>query len=173
MSEESTRQTRRTAGGEGGGQSEAFAEAANAFCSWARGPITWSGSDEVLMALRTVLELYVCARRLVLPTLAEPADDVPQVTYADSKGIYTRFGALPINYYGVVSDPTTVPPGDRDIGDPADDLADIYRDVANGLARWNVGDRGEAERHWRLRFETHWGQHAVDALRVLHFVARS
>jgi len=71
--------------------------------------------------------------------------------------------------YWQVFDPTT----DRsaDAGSLADDLADIYRDLKEGLIHQQVGTRRAEEIvwDWRLLFYSHWGKHAMDALLTLHF----
>ncbi|HEY3331377.1 MAG TPA: DUF5063 domain-containing protein [Capsulimonadaceae bacterium] len=54
------------------------------------------------------------------------------------------------------------------VGDVADDLADIYRDVKNGLILYDCGYIDEAVSEWRESFLVHWGDHLVDALRYLH-----
>ncbi len=56
-------------------------------------------------------------------------------------------------------------------GSLADDIADIYRDLKEGL------DLKEARRSepedsiwgWRIGFYSHWGKHAIDALLAIHF----
>ncbi|HKF48852.1 MAG TPA: DUF5063 domain-containing protein [Terracidiphilus sp.] len=52
-------------------------------------------------------------------------------------------------------------------GSLADDLADIYRDLSEPLNETSTPpeDRIWA---WRFSFRSHWGQHAVDALRAIH-----
>lgn len=50
----------------------------------------------------------------------------------------------------------------------ADDVLDIYRDVRRGLWFWEKGEMADAVWEWRFSFESHWGNHAVDALRALH-----
>jgi Domain of unknown function (DUF5063) len=57
-------------------------------------------------------------------------------------------------------------------GSLADDIADIYRDLKNGLVPF---DSGSASLDgtiwgWRLLFYSHWGAHAMDALRTIHFL---
>jgi hypothetical protein len=47
----------------------------------------------------------------------------------------------------------------------ADDIADIYRDLKRG-SNCLKDDPAEAIFHWRFGFYTHWGMHAVDALRI-------
>jgi hypothetical protein len=51
---------------------------------------------------------------------------------------------------------------------PSDDLLDVYWDLQRGLAAFDSGRASEAVWIWRFGFETHWGDHAVDALRALH-----
>ncbi len=82
--------------------------------------------------------------------------------------LYARLGSLPFGYYGVVFDPHTIPPEEPVIGDLADDLADIYRDLKDGMNLWTAGHHVEAVCHWRQHFGFHWGRHAADAIRALH-----
>jgi hypothetical protein len=50
----------------------------------------------------------------------------------------------------------------------ADDLADIYRDIKNGLWLHENRHSTEAIWEWKHSFNTHWGRHAVGALHALH-----
>lgn len=54
------------------------------------------------------------------------------------------------------------------IGSLDDDFADIARDLETGMAYWNGGFPNNAVWEWSFHFGTHWGDHAVDALRALH-----
>ena len=56
-------------------------------------------------------------------------------------------------------------------GNLADDLADIYRDLADGLAKWRRGERESAAWEWQFHFACHWGDHLTSALRALHALA--
>jgi hypothetical protein len=53
-------------------------------------------------------------------------------------------------------------------GSLSDDLLDVYRDVRRGLALWESPHDAAAIWEWRFSLESHWGDHAVDALRALH-----
>ncbi len=53
------------------------------------------------------------------------------------------------------------------IGSLTDDLGDIYVDLAEGLDYHRLGRHADALWSWRLSFDTHWGDHLVDALRAL------
>jgi hypothetical protein len=75
-----------------------------------------------------------------------------------------------LNLYLEVWDPTK----DNEVihGSLADDFADIYRDLKEEL------DLSEAHQslpeeniwHWRFGYYSHWGKHAIDALRTIHFL---
>jgi hypothetical protein len=57
-------------------------------------------------------------------------------------------------------------------GSLADDFADIYRDLKEGL---NLSESNQAPPedniwHWRLGYYSHWGKHAIDAVRTIHFL---
>lgn len=52
-----------------------------------------------------------------------------------------------------------------------DDLADIYRELHDGLALWRIGisdSQAEAAWQWRFGFEAHWGYHLVNAIATIH-----
>ena len=52
----------------------------------------------------------------------------------------------------------------------ADDFADIYRDIKDGLVAFDKGSEEFANIiwHWQFNFEGHWGHHLVAALRAIH-----
>ncbi len=57
-------------------------------------------------------------------------------------------------------------------GSLADDIADTFRDLKNGI-RLKETDKVplyEIIFSWRHEFYYHWGKHAVDALRTIHFL---
>ena len=52
-----------------------------------------------------------------------------------------------------------------------DDLADIYRDLSNGLRHWEINThnaRREASWEWRTNYEIHWGTHLARAMQTIH-----
>ena len=54
-------------------------------------------------------------------------------------------------------------------GSLSDDILDVYKDVRRGLTLWDKDvPRSAALWEWRFHFDSHWGDHAVDALRALH-----
>jgi hypothetical protein len=80
----------------------------------------------------------------------------------------TKLGDL--NLYWEVWDPTKDTKAIH--GSLADDFADIYRDLKEEL---NLGETNQALSedniwHWRFGYYSHWGKHAIDALRTIHFL---
>lgn len=54
----------------------------------------------------------------------------------------------------------------------ADDIADVYRDLRSGLSLASVGAASPADViwEWRFGFYSHWGNHAINALRTIHHI---
>ena len=82
------------------------------------------------------------------------------------RGLGERIAAE-ANFYGEVFDPYSET-REPVIGSLADDMADIYGELMDGLRAWRNGDRAEAAWRWRFGFQVHWGEHATSALRALH-----
>jgi hypothetical protein len=112
-------------------------------------------------------ELYAAATQLPHRSPADVATEpaAPPDSTAVRHALQAVFGEL--DRYWTVFDP-----GHRD--EPveaslADDLADVYSDVKQGLMVLDeTGDMDEATWHWRDSFWSHWGRHATEALRAMH-----
>jgi hypothetical protein len=75
-----------------------------------------------------------------------------------------------VNLYWAVWDPTKE--SEAIHGSLADDFADIYRELKQDL---DLGGADEAVSedniwHWRFGYHSHWGKHAIDALRTIYFL---
>jgi hypothetical protein len=55
-------------------------------------------------------------------------------------------------------------------GSLTDDLSDIYHDLQEGIVLYEGKKYNEAVWSWKFSFETHWGSHAIDAARALHYL---
>ena len=107
----------------------------------------------------------------------EPSDAVPIADRLTHEEWSTLFGALrahigPYDLYWDVYDPSQQEQDDVVAGSLADDFADIHRDLRAGLSAWHVGtdaSRIDAVWEWREGWENHWGYHAVDAIRSIHW----
>jgi hypothetical protein len=71
------------------------------------------------------------------------------------------------NSYWEVFNPTHIHDTEAVCGSLADDLADIYGDLSEPLNKTSMlpPDKIWA---WQFSFSTHWGHHAVGALRTIH-----
>jgi hypothetical protein len=71
--------------------------------------------------------------------------------------------------YWQVFDPTT--DKEASCGSLADDIADIYRDLKEGLvlSERNLVQPEDVIWNWRILYYSHWGKHAIDALLTIHF----
>jgi uncharacterized protein DUF5063 len=149
---------------------EAFATEAKQFCDWLMEGRD-SGERAAHAGLVRLCRLYTAA--LELPDLRftesgdSDADDVPQDEW---KQAYAAAGRLPVGLYKEVYDPVGDLSEDEEpvVGDVADDLADIYRDVMRGLRAFDKGDMNNALWEWRFNLAHHWGAHATAAIRVMH-----
>ena len=74
------------------------------------------------------------------------------------------------NLYRQVFDPTK--DSEAIHGSLADDIADIYGDLKDGLdyMESDTGAYRDAIFEWRFAYYSHWGKHAIDALRTIHFL---
>lgn len=124
--------------------------------------------DGLLLALA---ELLVAAYRL--PRVdADEGEEVPAVAHSDWERIHQHLGRrLEADLYWATLQvvPFDAEMSDVGIGSLCEDLADIWRDLVAGLRALRVGvGVNEVAWEWKFGFESHWGQHAVDAVRVLH-----
>jgi uncharacterized protein DUF5063 len=129
--------------------------------------------------LPALSELYAYALGLIGIEAVDAGDKTMsrfQITHGEWRSIYHRLSAQLGHdaWYWMTFEPmkTQREKAEPVAGNLADDLADVYRDVAPGLRAWNVGDDSlldEIVFQWvKGGFEVHWGAHAVDALGILH-----
>lgn len=152
-----------------------FVETAKKYCSFIENHKFKRGKS-IYELVDILLNLYIFALRLPKVRVAKKHHDLD---YVDKKE-YTKIaeklfkGFVDFKFYWLVFNPLAK---DEDINDEVvragvyDDLADIYRDVKNGLLEYqkhsqeNVND---AIWHWRFHFYTHWGDHLVRLLKPLN-----
>jgi hypothetical protein len=146
-----------------------FAREAAMFRRWA---LHSAEKDEVAarQALLHISALYRAA--LLLPPSRGPedsgADDSFTVEHKEWKAVYAASSRLPFQYYSEIFDPLPVPPEEPVVGDLADGIADIYRDVVTGLCMYGAGKEDDALWEWDFNFAHHWGEHATAAMRAIH-----
>jgi Domain of unknown function (DUF5063) len=157
-------------------QAIAFQRAATRFCGLLEVDANQSRlwNREVLMALTN---LYAAAHTLSMLgpfEFPENVSEEPRIDHNQWKTIYDRISrALPQRWYLTFFDLTEPldPEQKPVIGDLADDLADIYRDLKPGLRTFANQDdavMGAVFFDWQFSFQSHWGDHAVNAMKLLH-----
>ncbi len=126
--------------------------------------------------------LYAYAHDLPDVELPDDAPNVPDtldVTQNEWKQVFDLIGNIlgeQVGYWAYF-DPTEPPDSAEQpvFGNLANDLADIYRDIKPGLRAWATGDNiylPSIVFDWKFpNFGSHWGVHAVSALRALHPLA--
>lgn len=144
-----------------------FASAVRRFRVWALTP-SGSETERATQALSHFLELYRGGLALLpLPDPPDEADGEGSVPEAEWKLVYELAGGLPVNYYSAIAQPLVVPADESVVADLAEDTADVFSDVVEGLRLFDAGEHEQA--HWQWGFSLpHWGEHATSAIRVLH-----
>jgi hypothetical protein len=134
---------------------EAFAAAATRFIQFVEHSETLDSEAFVRNVQPLVVDVYSGAMSL---DGGEPADDAEPPASMSTEEWLTLFQRLQrqLAAFDAVVD-----------GSLSDDIADIYRDLRDGLITYDAGATGEAVWKWRTEFESHWGQHAAHAIYAL------
>ena len=151
-----------------------FSEVANQFCD-AIDSVKDVNRVDLAIKIYPLLPLLI-AEAIKLPTvgLSERGDETINIkggmTHGQWEEMYSRLKEELGDWdlYSQVFDPTK----DREViyGSLADDIADIYRDVKGGIVLYQTGlaSPDHIVWEWRFSFYSHWGHHAIDALRTIH-----
>ncbi|HEX6705188.1 MAG TPA: DUF5063 domain-containing protein [Albitalea sp.] len=148
---------------------ERFSQEARRFIEWADGSACGDRLSAPL-ALRRVALLYTAALELPQPWsegVSAQHDQEPVYLEARLNQVRLRAAAIPLQHYSEIFSPG-VPPDSPVVGDLADDLTAIYRDVALGLDLHGRRQVDDALWQWGFGFQARWGQHASSAIRALH-----
>jgi hypothetical protein len=147
-----------------------FVAAAEAFISLVDSSATLPLARLVDGLERRILDLYVSALKLEpgLQTNEEPSTGM---SGDEQRELLERLSQQfdDLDHYSTVFDPLNLEEGPV-IGSLADDVADIYSDLKDGLAAFRDGDVSGAVFDWWVGFNTHWGRHAVQALPALRLL---
>ena len=141
---------------------ETFVCEARAYCRFVESASELQLAERLHAARERLLKLYLAA--VPLP-YAEP-DDTKASPSPDVPTAWPGFEGHDV--YWEVFDPYDHEHTDPVAGSLADDVLDVYRDIRPGLTLWDASQKQNAIWEWRFNFDTHWGDHAVDALRALH-----
>jgi hypothetical protein len=75
---------------------------------------------------------------------------------------------LPVQYCSKVFNANIVPSEEPVTGDVIDDLADICKDLNDGLWYLSKGSELDAVFQWRFSLGVHWASHAMGAMYPLY-----
>jgi hypothetical protein len=147
---------------------QAFAAEARRYCTWAVS--IEEGDQGAANALRRIVALYQAALRLPEPTAEGTQDELPAfVSGEEREAVRVACARLPLRHYSELFDPLPVPTNEEPVvGDIADDIADIFSDVLEGLRCFDRQNLPDAVWQWAFGFQNHWGRHAACAIRTLH-----
>lgn len=145
-----------------------FAEAAERFCAFVE-------TRREVRRRVDLLELIGVICDLVSSAVALPSVEPDNTEHAGNRVTTPRSLLFTVpRLYWEVYEPfeglTEMATPEPTLGDLADDVGDIYRDISDGLSAWRVGTvsaSNEAVWRWKFNFEAHWGQHATSAIRAL------
>lgn len=139
---------------------EDFYYSALGFCSLVDDFDINKANNKIKDFLVSLLELY--SKALNLPDV-EPKSQV----VLNSEVPVPQLNFKQYNHYWEVFNPYQLEkPVEASL---SDDILDIYKDVKRGIILYENRKYREAIWEWKLNFQIHWGNHAVDAIRVLHF----
>ena len=119
------------------------------------------------MAMWYLSRLITAALELPMPE-PENVQSASALSVESHRTVFERFGCFGFQYYSEVFRPVGEEPEDAVTGDVAEDLADTYRDLWEGLNLYERGMFNDAAFLWRFNYGIHWGRHATSALRALH-----
>ena len=150
-----------------------FAALARQFVTWCHTPHNEQFTGQITReALEQLAAVY--AAGLQLPAVDSHVAPDPPARSADKTSQLTKnLSALPFQFYWDVLEPLSLDHHQElGCGDLQDDFLDICGDLEHGLWLFDNGHAMAAMTHWRQMF-SHWGRHAVDAMRVLHMFRHS
>jgi hypothetical protein len=140
----------------------AFVRAAYELCAFVEEAETLGLPERLQGARRQLLALYAAGSDLPHVEAAGTGTG-PSVPLPES---WCGFEAF--DFYWQVFDPYDHVDHEPGVGSLSDDVLDVYRDIRRGLWSWEKNATASAIWEWRFSFDTHWGAHAVDALRAIH-----
>lgn len=154
---------------------EAFIDAARSYCSLIEAADTFPRGQLVWRLGERLTQLYAAGSELpqTEPASVEGLDDRGDGDghFALSQRLREKLGGL--DGYRRIFDPYDANDG-AFVGSLSDDLADIYRDVKEGLAALaDDANQADVVWEWRHSFGSHWGIHAGAALYAIHWITHT
>lgn len=146
-----------------------FVEVARSFC-------VLVGEHRAMPAARFLERVHFVLPRLYASALLLPSVGVDASDCDSSSKDAVLDGTLREHFrewdaYREIFDPYDFVNESSVVGSLADDISDIYAEIAGALKCWDAGNRDGALWTWRFGFQSHWGKHLTSALRALNSAA--
>jgi hypothetical protein len=148
-----------------------FADAAERYCKLIEEAQRYEKAAFLREAQPLLFDL--CLRATALPDIDPVSESVLERALSDANwrqvfnSLRTLFDSR--DPYRIIFDPIDPDDVEPVYGSLSDDLSDIYRDLKDGLINRNSPEKlADVIWEWKFSFQTHWGQHATNALRVIH-----
>lgn len=146
-----------------------FSVAAREYCKFIEEDETTKSQDYVLRCLQLLLTLHL--RGLKLPGLGTGKSE-NGIGLEQWQVIRARIASrLDRDAYSMIFEPFDESPAPL-LGSLSDDLADIWKDLKEGLLQFDLGTTSGIENAvwmWRFGLEYHWGtRHSAHAIGALH-----
>lgn len=144
-----------------------FQRCAEAYCSLIEDETPGECRRFAERCLRLILDLFSQALELPDAHSSHTPSGVSAAQYSGiAESLRCRFGSRDL--FLVVFDPWKSSAPEAIHGSLSDGLADIWRDLKNGIFLASAGNLEGAVWHWRFSFEYHWGpNHAAPMIRPL------
>ncbi len=150
-----------------------FAELARAYCKLIETDVV-RGRPGLEVIQSSLIRLYSAASKLPeVPNSIERPARIERNSWNNVyRGLQERFKDF--DTYWDAFNPLKKGEDDPITNSLADDLADIWRDLAAGLKSpvFSVEELRGVRWEWRFTFHVHWGAHAIGALRAMHYILR-
>lgn len=144
------------------GKIKEFYELADTYCNYVSAKEMTI--DDISALMKLLMKLYLAAVDL-------PETDPETIDSAGSVKtdlIRIKFEEQIQTFYWEVFDPFVQE--DAVCANLSEDLSEIAADLQNGMREFEAGRTGNAVFEWKFGLNSHWGNHAVDALRALHAI---
>ena len=140
---------------------EEFSKIAQEYCTWVE--TKESKANDAFYAQILLSKLYCWG--IQLPD-CETTDEFENdsIPLHDHSEVVKLFSDFPVSYYSQVFNAEIIPSEEPCIGDVIDDLADIYKDLKDGLWYLENTSTVDAVFQWRFSLGVHWARHALGAM---------
>ncbi len=144
-----------------------FLTVARSFCALAEQDIPDTQDETDLWRIR---ELLLQLMHHIPAVDAAPrfgAGEIVKTDDASYARAVSRFSGFVFNLHRAVFDPHDLESEEPTLALLSDHLADIYRDLSNGLGHADQGNIEAACLAWSFSYQVHWGRHAVSAFMAI------